>query len=96
METPRFRIDAVARVREGGVQVVVSDISMPRMTGVELLQRSASTVELDLPVVLVTGPPAIESAAEAVEYGAFKYIVKPVDLGDLEADGRSGGECKIG
>ena len=78
VETRGSASDAVARVREGGVQVVVSDISMPRMTGVELL-RAIREHEPDLPVVLVTGLPAIESAAEAVEYGAFKYIVKPVD-----------------
>ncbi len=78
VETRGSAADAVARVREGGVQVVVSDISMPRMTGVELL-RAIREHEPDLPVVLVTGLPAVESAAEAVEYGAFKYIVKPVD-----------------
>ena len=78
VETRASASDAVARVREGGVQVVVSDISMPRMTGVELL-RAIREYEPDLPVVLVTGLPAVESAAEAVEYGAFKYIVKPVD-----------------
>src|SRR5690606_25342571 len=46
--------------------------------GVELL-RAIRVHEPDLPVVLMTGLPAVESAAEAVEYGAFKYIVKPVE-----------------
>jgi EAL domain-containing protein (putative c-di-GMP-specific phosphodiesterase class I)/CheY-like chemotaxis protein len=78
VETRGSAADAVQRVREGGVQVVVSDISMPRMSGLELL-RAIREYEPDLPVVLVTGLPAIESATEAVEYGAFKYIVKPVD-----------------
>ena len=78
VETRGSASDAVDRVREGGVQVVVSDISMPRMSGVDLL-RKIREHEPDLPVVLVTGLPAIESAAKAVEYGAFKYIVKPVD-----------------
>jgi EAL domain-containing protein (putative c-di-GMP-specific phosphodiesterase class I) len=62
--------------------VVVSDISMPEMTGVELL-RTIRAHDADLPVVLVTGLPAIESATDAVEYGAFKYIVKPVEPEDL-------------
>jgi EAL domain-containing protein (putative c-di-GMP-specific phosphodiesterase class I) len=78
VETRGSGSDAVDRVRQGGVQVVVSDISMPRMSGVELL-RKIREHEPDLPVVLVTGLPAIESATEAVEYGAFKYIVKPVE-----------------
>lgn len=70
--------DAVKRVSAGGVHVVVSDITMPEMTGVELL-RIIRSYDPDLPVVLVTGLPAIESATDAVEYGAFKYIVKPVE-----------------
>lgn len=70
--------EAVKRVSAGGVHVVVSDISMPEMTGVELL-RTIRAYDADLPVVLVTGLPAIESATDAVEYGAFKYIVKPFE-----------------
>jgi len=70
--------EAVRRVSAGGVHVVVSDISMPEMTGVELL-RIIRSYDADLPVVLVTALPAIESATDAVEYGAFKYIVKPFE-----------------
>jgi EAL domain-containing protein (putative c-di-GMP-specific phosphodiesterase class I) len=70
--------DAVERISTGDVQVVVSDISMPEMSGVELL-RTIRAHDADLPVVLVTGLPAIDSATEAVEYGAFKYIVKPFE-----------------
>jgi EAL domain-containing protein (putative c-di-GMP-specific phosphodiesterase class I) len=70
--------EAVKRVSAGGVHVVVSDISMPEMSGVELL-RTIRAHDADLPVVLVTGLPAIESATDAVEYGAFKYIVKPFE-----------------
>lgn len=73
---------AIERVSAGGVHVVVSDISMPEMSGVELL-RTIRAHDADLPVVLVTGLPAIESATDAVEYGAFKYIVKPVEPEDL-------------
>lgn len=70
--------DAIARVKAGGIEVVVSDISMPEMTGLELL-RTIREYEPDLPVVLVTGLPALESATQAIEYGALKYLVKPVD-----------------
>jgi EAL domain-containing protein (putative c-di-GMP-specific phosphodiesterase class I) len=69
---------AINRVAAGGVHVVVSDITMPEMTGVELL-RTIRAYDADLPVVLVTGLPALESATDAVEYGAFKYIVKPFE-----------------
>ncbi|HYO94317.1 MAG TPA: EAL domain-containing response regulator [Polyangiaceae bacterium] len=69
---------AIGRIRGGGIDVVVSDISMPGMSGVELL-RSIREYEPDLPVLLITGLPALESATEAIEYGALKYLVKPVD-----------------
>jgi EAL domain-containing protein (putative c-di-GMP-specific phosphodiesterase class I)/ActR/RegA family two-component response regulator len=68
---------AVARVARGGVSVIVSDISMPGMSGIELL-RSIREHDADLPVVLITGAPAVESATDAIEYGAFKYVAKPV------------------
>jgi EAL domain-containing protein (putative c-di-GMP-specific phosphodiesterase class I) len=76
--------EAVERVKAGGIDVVVSDISMPGMTGLELL-RTIRLSEPDLPVVLVTGLPALESATEAIEYGALKYLVKPVDPKALKA-----------
>ncbi len=78
VEATSSALAAVERVSTGGVQVVVSDISMPEMTGVELL-RTIREHDPDLPVVLVTGLPAIDSATDAVEYGAFKYIVKPFE-----------------
>jgi EAL domain-containing protein (putative c-di-GMP-specific phosphodiesterase class I)/CheY-like chemotaxis protein len=84
IETLSSATDAVERVRRGGVDVVVSDISMPGMTGLELL-RSIRAHERDLPVVLVTGLPALESATEAIDYGAFKYLVKPIDPAALRS-----------
>jgi CheY-like chemotaxis protein len=77
LETFSSGLEAIQRVSAGGVQVVVSDITMPWMTGVELL-RSIRECDPDLPVILVTGNPTVESAASAVEYGAFKYVMKPV------------------
>src|SRR5215471_9658996 len=70
--------EAVQRVRQGGVAAVVSDVSMPEMTGLELL-RMIREYEPDLPIVLVTALPMLESALDAIQYGAFRYIPKPVD-----------------
>ncbi len=64
--------------------VIVSDIAMPGMTGIELL-RAARERDLDVPVILVTGAPAIETAVAALEYGALQYLTKPVDPQQLEA-----------
>jgi len=59
--------------------VILSDIDMPGMNGLELLERVRER-DLDVPVVLITGVPSVESAAKAMEYGALRYLVKPVAL----------------
>jgi EAL domain-containing protein (putative c-di-GMP-specific phosphodiesterase class I) len=62
--------------------VVVSDIAMPGLDGVALLRRIRQ-FDLDVPVVLMTGQPQVESAMQAIELGAFKYLAKPVPLTTL-------------
>src|SRR5579871_89432 len=57
--------------------VVVSDIAMPDMDGLALLRVIRET-DLDVPMIFMTGSPALESAMEAIEYGAFRYLVKPI------------------
>ena len=74
--------EAIECVRSSSLDVVVSDISMPEMDGIELLRAIRQHV-LDLPVLLLTGAPALESAIGAVEYGAFKYLTKPAEEGEL-------------
>jgi EAL domain-containing protein (putative c-di-GMP-specific phosphodiesterase class I) len=69
--------DALAILASHSFDVMVSDIEMPGITGLKLL-RAVREIDLDLPVVLVTGNPAVKSAADAVEYGAFRYLIKPV------------------
>jgi EAL domain-containing protein (putative c-di-GMP-specific phosphodiesterase class I)/CheY-like chemotaxis protein len=58
-------------------EAIVSDISMPDMDGLALL-RAVREQDLDVPMIFMTGSPAIETAIEAIEYGAFRYMVKPV------------------
>ncbi|MEO7034693.1 MAG: EAL domain-containing protein [Polyangiaceae bacterium] len=65
------------------VDAVVSDISMPRLTGIELL-RAIRARDPDVPVVLCTGTPHVDSAIEAVKLGALQYLTKPVDLEELK------------
>ncbi len=59
--------------------VVLSDISMPNLGGIGLL-RTIRERDLDVPVILMTGNPSIETAAKAVELGALEYLRKPQDL----------------
>jgi EAL domain-containing protein (putative c-di-GMP-specific phosphodiesterase class I) len=74
---------AAAAARERNFDVIVSDIAMPEMNGLELL-RVVREHDLDVPFVLMTGGPAVDSAVRAVEYGALRYLIKPVSTGELE------------
>lgn len=76
--------DAVDALVLAPYDVIVSDISMQMMDGIELL-RAVREHDRDLPVVLMTGAPTVATAAQAVEHGAFKYLVKPVPIDDLLA-----------
>ncbi|MEK7703358.1 MAG: EAL domain-containing protein [Myxococcota bacterium] len=75
---------ALDSVRAGQFDVVVSDIAMPGMSGVELL-RAVRAHDLDVSVILITGGPTVETAAQAVELGALRYLVKPGGLEELRA-----------
>jgi EAL domain-containing protein (putative c-di-GMP-specific phosphodiesterase class I) len=66
---------ALAKVRH--FDVIVSDIAMPDMDGLALLRVIRET-DLDVPMIFMTGSPALESALAAIEYGAFRYLVKPI------------------
>jgi EAL domain-containing protein (putative c-di-GMP-specific phosphodiesterase class I) len=68
---------ALERLRSEEYDVVVSDIQMPEMSGLDFL-KGVREVDLDVPVVLMTGDPTVDTAAAAVEYGAFRYLMKPV------------------
>jgi EAL domain-containing protein (putative c-di-GMP-specific phosphodiesterase class I) len=74
---------AAAAARGRSFDVIVSDIAMPEMNGLELL-RAVREHDLDVPFVLMTGGPAVDSAVRAVEYGALRYLIKPIDPAELE------------
>jgi EAL domain-containing protein (putative c-di-GMP-specific phosphodiesterase class I)/CheY-like chemotaxis protein len=67
---------AVEAITKNSFDVVISDIQMPGMTGVELL-RAIRARDLDVPVILMTGVPTVETAIEAVNLGALQYLPKP-------------------
>jgi EAL domain-containing protein (putative c-di-GMP-specific phosphodiesterase class I) len=63
---------------------VLTDIIMPDGSGVDVL-RAARERDLDLPVLLITGSPSVESAVQALELGALRYLLKPVSEHQLLA-----------
>jgi len=73
---------ALAACRQHEFDVVVSDIRMGGMDGVELMTRLRH-VQSDLPVILMTAEGSIASAVEAVKRGAFEYITKPCNSVEL-------------
>jgi len=75
---------ALDRLHGGAFDVVVSDIRMPGLGGIDLL-RAVRRLDPDLPVVLVTGSPTIETAIQALEHGAIQYLTKPVSAVTLVA-----------
>lgn len=62
--------------------VVICDIKMPKMDGMEFLQK-ASAKNPDIPIIMISGHGNIENAVEAVKKGAYDYISKPPDLNRL-------------
>ena len=76
--------EAVQHLRRRAFDVVVSDIVMPGIDGIQLLKEIRQH-DLHVPVVLMTGAPAVSTAVQALEYGAFHYLTKPVESEALDA-----------
>src|SRR5687767_4896059 len=69
---------AVEELKTRGFEVVLTDIHMPGTNGVDLL-RLVRAYDLDVPVILMTGEPEVDTAVEAIELGALGYLRKPLD-----------------
>ncbi len=70
---------ALEMMRQGRrFDAIVSDLMMPHMDGMQLL-RFVRQMDLDVPLIIVTGNPTLESAILAMEQGGFRYLPKPVE-----------------
>lgn len=67
---------------EGDIDLVISDIRMPEMNGLEFTSR-LQELRPELPIVLITANGTIETAIEAMQRGAFHYVVKPFKLAEM-------------
>jgi two-component system, NtrC family, nitrogen regulation response regulator NtrX len=74
--------EGLKRFAEKPYDVVICDIKMPRVDGIEFLEK-AREINPDVPVIMVSGHGNIDTAVEAVKKGAFDYISKPPDLNRL-------------
>ncbi|MEI8181276.1 MAG: sigma-54 dependent transcriptional regulator [Desulfomonile sp.] len=75
--------EALEIIKKAPVQAVLSDIKMPGMTGIELLERILA-VDPDLPVILMTAYAEVDQAVDAMKKGALDHIQKPFDNRDVK------------
>lgn len=72
-------LECVAKVQKEKYDVIITDIKMPKMDGIEALER-LQILSPETPVIMVSGHGTIDTAVEAVKKGAFDFISKPPDL----------------
>ena len=76
--------EALAQLRQLDYQLVISDITMSGMTGLEMIPH-VKVISPDTVIVMISGMQTIESAINALRLGAFDYLMKPFDLRQAEA-----------
>lgn len=80
----RNGLEALERLRENDIDIVLSDINMPEMDGLTLLQQIPD-VDPDIRSVIVTAYGDIDNIRSAMNRGAFDFVTKPIDFTDLRA-----------
>ena len=75
-------LDALPEVKEGRHQIVLLDVRMPEVDGVELL-REIRSIDSDVCVIVMTAYPSVESAVDTMKADAFDYLRKPFELDQL-------------
>ena len=75
-------LDALVKVKQQAYDVIILDIKMPKMDGMEAIERIQILCP-DVPIVMISGHANIDTAVEAVKKGAFDFIQKPPDLNRL-------------
>ena len=95
LEYEKFTVDeavdgmeAVEKIKKDQFDVILCDIKMPKMDGIEVLDKAMELT--DAPVIMISGHGTIETAVEAIKKGAFDYIAKPLDLNRLLVTIRNG------
>jgi FOG: EAL domain len=76
---------AIRMAAEEHFDAIVSDINLPDQNGIQVLQ-DIRKADKDMPIILVTGQPDLDSARAAVEWGAISYLLKPVSAAQLERE----------
>ena len=69
-------VEAIELVKKGGFDLVISDLKMPGLDGIEIIE-AVKRLDEDTPVVIITAYGTVESASEAMLKGGFDFITKP-------------------
>jgi DNA-binding NtrC family response regulator len=83
VETAENGSDALTKFQQGKFEVVITDMRMPKMSGMDVL-RGVKKISPHIPVILITAYGTIKTAVEAMKEGASEFIMKPFSLDDLE------------
>jgi DNA-binding NtrC family response regulator len=75
--------DAIAKIVDLPVEVMITDLRMPNTDGMQLLEK-VKEIHPDTVVIMFTGYPAVNTAVDAFKHGVFDYITKPVDFSELK------------
>jgi two-component system response regulator PilR (NtrC family) len=75
--------DALNKFEVGGFDLVISDLLMPNIDGLQLLKK-VREIDRDVIFLMITGYPSIETAVEAIKKGAYDYITKPFHMEDVK------------
>ena len=75
--------EAIRHIARGQTDVVLLDVSLPDMDGLEVYQRIRQ-IDARIPVIFITATTSAETAIEAMRHGAFEYLFKPLDVERLE------------
>ena len=82
VEASESASDALSKLASREIDLVIADIRMPGIDGIELLEKIKAE-QLDAGVIVMTGYASVETAVRALKHGAFDYITKPFDPDDL-------------
>ncbi len=83
VESFQNSLEAAESIKQNKVDLVITDIKMPGQNGLELL-KTVKSVDSDIPVILLTGYASLDTAMEAISYGAYDYLMKPVEFTQLD------------
>jgi two-component system sensor histidine kinase/response regulator len=90
LEDMGYRVDtasngqkALELIRKQGFNIVIADIKLPDISGLEILE-TAKELNPETAVIMITGHASIETAVNAINEGAYAYILKPVAMSELE------------